>query len=202
MARSYDTVIFDIGNVLMRFSWDVWAEVRFGAETNRVLRRAIWYSGWWNELDRGVLPVEDVIGGAASQVPEYEREVRAAFAEVGGACFRHSYAIPWIEEIRSMGYRTLFLSNYSGYLMDLRPDVLDFLPHLDGGLFSYRVGMTKPDPAIYRRMASDFDLDLSRCLFIDDNRVNAALARRTGLDTYCFSGYESSRGPIMELLRR
>lgn len=46
-----------------------------------------------------------------------------------------------------------------------------------GAIASYRVGASKPDPAIYRRAEQDFDLEPRRTVFIDDMVVNVDAAR-------------------------
>ena len=94
----------------------------------------------------------------------------------------------------------LYLSNYSEYLMDKRPDVLDFLPHLEGGVFSCRVKLVKPNPAIYQKICDEYGLNKHECLFIDDNRVNIALARSFGLGAIRFENYETTAPQIEEFL--
>jgi len=194
------TIIFDIGNVLMRFTWKAYADGLFGEEAAHRVTRAIWHCGWWNELDRGVLNVEQIIKGAQAEAPDLAAEIRAAFERSGEACFRHDYAIPWIESFKSRGFRTLYLSNYSQYLMDKRPDVLDFLPHLHGGVFSCRVRLVKPDPAIYARICDEYGLSARECLFIDDNPVNIALAKNFGLGTVRFENYAATAPQIEAFL--
>ena len=194
------TVIFDIGNVLMRFTWKDYVERLFGEETAAVLTWAIWRRHWWNELDREVLTPEEVIAGAQSEAPHLASQIREAVERSGEACYRHDYAIPWIESFKARGYRTLFLSNYSQYLMNKRPDVLDFLPHLEGGVFSYQVRMCKPEPAIYARICSDYGLIPSECLFMDDSRINVVMARKCGLNAIHFANYETTAPEIEKFL--
>ena len=196
------TIIFDIGNVLMKFTWKAYAQQLFGAEAEPVITWAIWRRHWWNELDREVLTVEEIIAGAQSEAPQYAGQIRTAFERSGEACFRHDYAIPWIESFKARGYRTLFLSNYSQYLINKRPDVLDFLPHLDGGVFSYQVNMCKPEPAIYERICTQYRLLPGECLFMDDSRVNVTMARKCGLNAVHFVSYEETLPEIEEYLAR
>ena len=195
------TVIFDIGNVLMRFTWKDYVERLFGEETAAVLTWAIWRRHWWNELDREVLTPEEVIAGAQSEAPHLASQIRVAVERSGEACDRHDYAIPWIESFKARGYRTLFLSNYSQYLMNKRPDVLDFLPHLEGGVFSYQVQIVKPNPEIYRLLCEKYNLNAEECLFTDDMPDNIAAAKECGFHAVLFEGYEKSYPAIMEAIQ-
>src|SRR5690606_36413144 len=54
------------------------------------------------------------------------------------------------------------------------------LPRLRGVTVSAHLGITKPDPAIYRRHAADFGLDPAATLFFDDTVVNVEGARIAG----------------------
>ena len=194
------TIIFDIGNVLMRFTWNAYVERLFGAEAAQTITWAIWRRHWWNELDRGVMTPDEVIAGAQSEAPQFAEQIRTAVERSGEACYRHDYAIPWIESFKARGYRTLYLSNYSKYLIDKRPDVLDFLPTLDGGVFSYKVRMCKPEPAIYERICSLYGVAPGECVFMDDSRVNVVMARKCGLNAFRFENHETTAPEVERFL--
>ena len=85
--------------------------------------------------------------------------------------------------------------------MELNPEVLDFLPYMDGGLFSCHAKLIKPDPAIYQRLCEKCDLIPEEALFIDDNAANIEAAKRFGLHAIRFEGYEKSYGEIMDYLK-
>ena len=75
------TVIFDIGNVLIRFRWiDFIHELFDSEETIRGVEDAMWMSGLWNELDRGVVSEEMILQDIISRRPEYEAEIKAKIA--------------------------------------------------------------------------------------------------------------------------
>ena len=46
---------------------------------------------------------------------------------------------------------------------------------------SARIGVAKPDPAIYRYAAKRSGMSVERCLFIDDAHVNVEAARAQGM---------------------
>ncbi len=137
------SVIFDIGKVMMTWRWDARMSELFGEEAARAVTRAIMGENW-NELDRGTRTIDEVIDVAVQIAPDYETQIRAAADHIAECAGRCDYAIPWVEELHRLGYRVLYLSNYSSFLIKLRPDVLDFVPHMDGGVFSCNVRLTKP----------------------------------------------------------
>ncbi len=196
------TVIFDIGNVLMNFDWKGYMASRFDEETTEAVNKAIWTNLHWLDLDRGLLNGEEVINATVSEAPEFEASIREAFENAGGCMHKFDYAAPWIKEVKALGFKAYYLSNYSEYLMHANPEVLYFLPLTDGGIFSCHVHLLKPDPAIYELFCRTFGLKKEECLFIDDNRDNIDSAREFGLNAFLFEGYEKSYPEIMALLKK
>ena len=77
--------------------------------------------------------------------------------------------------------------------MQANPGVLDFLPYMDGGVFSCHVKLIKPDLAIYLCLLKKYGLRAEECLFIDDREENVAVARELGMQVVRFEGYEQAR---------
>ncbi|MBR6614753.1 MAG: HAD family phosphatase [Lachnospiraceae bacterium] len=194
------TVIFDIGNVLMEFSWWPYVRSLFDEDTARVITDAFWKTGYWEEFDRGVLSYEEIVKLMEEAAPEYVKEIHLTLERVGECMRKHDYAIPWIKQLKEMGYQVVFLSNYSEFLMKLKPEVLDFLPYMDGGVFSCHVKLIKPDPAIYQVLCDKCNLVPEESLFVDDNAANIESAKKFGLHAIRFEGYEKSYGEVMEYL--
>ena len=194
------TVIFDIGNVLMRFNWWEYILQDMDYETADICTDAIWRRGIWNELDRGALSLAEVMDRFCAVHPEHRAEILQALDGCGRACHKADYAIPWIRRLKAAGYRVLFLSNYSDWLIEKNRDCLDFLPELDGGVFSSHVKHIKPEREIYQIICDRYDLTPEDCLFIDDNVSNIAAAKEFGLHAIHFAGYEQTYPQIMEYL--
>ena len=161
-------IIFDIGRVLIEFEWMDYIRKLFDEETAKRVTDAIWKKGHWWELDRAVWSEEEILELFYSEEPDLRDEIKEAFDRVGECMLRCDYAIPWIEEMKERGFSVYYLSNYSEHLMRANPSVLDFLPHMDGGVFSCYVNLIKPDPAIYRCLLEKYGLKAEECLFIDD----------------------------------
>ena len=195
-----DTVVFDIGNVLMGF--DPMAYLRRilpDEETVQRVNGAIWGTGCWDALDRGDDEAETVRRMLAAE-PSLEREVRYAFENIGQCMSKRFYAAGWIRSLKARGYRVLYLSNYSEHAMRSNPDVLYFLPETDGGVFSCREKLMKPDPAIYGLLCERYALTPEKCIFIDDNEDNVKAARRFGMKAIRFTDYEETSAALDEAL--
>jgi len=194
------TIIFDIGNVLMKF--DYMPYIRALLQDEEAVDRvngAIWRSGFWNELDKGE-KLEKILPLMLAEDPEYQDKILLTLENIGQCLRRLDYAIPWIKTMKKRGYKVLYLSNYSEFVMKAGPEVLDFLPLMDGGVFSCHAHMIKPDPAIFKKICDDYGLVPAECLFIDDTEENIKTAESLGFNAVRFEGYEESAAEIEKVL--
>ena len=173
-------VVFDIGNVLVCFDWTKYVHTLFNdEELIERLRSAVWGEGRWDKLDWGV-DLDKVLASMINSSPELENELRLMFSHIGGCVTRYDTSIPWVKDLKSRGYNVYYLSNYSRTIMDAQHEALDFLPYMDGGVFSCDVYLLKPDHAIYRYLLRKYSLNPSECVFIDDIEDNIQAAKDCG----------------------
>lgn len=181
------TIIFDIGNVLADFTWKEHYE-SFGYDEAMVerLARATVKNPAWNENDRGVMKEEDIIREFVASDPEIEQDIRRVLKNVRTMVVRNDYAIPWIQELKGKGYRTLYLSNFSKKAETDCAYALDFIPYMDGGILSYQEKVIKPMPEIYQLLIDRYDLVPEECVFMDDTPANLTGAEKFGIHTIHF----------------
>ena len=195
------TVIFDIGNVLVDFDWDGFIHRMFPGREELIteLDSAVWGSGRWDRLDAGDEP-EEVFSNIIAHAPNHEQELRKVFANVGDTLRKRPATHEWLKDIKSRGYRVLYLSNYSRYVMNLNPEVLDFLPLMDGGVFSCDVRLIKPDRRIYECLTEKYALVPGECVFIDDIERNVKAAIDFGFRAIQFVTFEQAKRDLNTLL--
>ena len=174
-------VIFDIGMVLIDFYFEDFVRATVEENAADAVIDAMWHSGDWGELDKGVLSDEEVLKRFISHCPEYENEIRFVFAHLGECPKMRDYTIPLIKKLKKQGHKVFFLSNYFSYLMHTAPWVLEFIQYTDGGVFSCFENVTKPDERIYRILCERYSLDPTQCVFIDDTLKNVEAAQRLGM---------------------
>ena len=196
-----DTVIFDVGNVLIDFDWDGFIHRMFPGREELIaeLDIAVWGSGRWDRLDAGD-PPEKVFASIIDYDPGHEHELHKVFANVGQTLRKRPATPGWLEDLKARGYRLLYLSNYSHYVMEQNPEVLDFLPLLDGGIFSCDVKLIKPDPRIYAALAEKYSLNPLECVFIDDLERNVIAARDFGFNAIQFGTLQQTQRDLNALL--
>jgi putative hydrolase of the HAD superfamily len=191
-------VIFDIGDVLIR--WNPKLGSVFDGDTAAAVEDAIFGSKLWDCLDLGVEEDETIFEKMCALAPSYREQVRYVIDHLDILTGQQDYAKGWIRELKGKGYHVYFLSNYSRHLRQTQPQVTDFVPLMDGGIFSSDVQLVKPDKRIYALLCERYQLVPGECLFIDDRQDNVDAAITCGMHAVRFDGYEQSYGTVMRAL--
>jgi putative hydrolase of the HAD superfamily len=85
-----------------------------------------------------------------------------------------------IRRLREAGRPLYYLSNMPAPYAEHLETAYPFHEWFDDGVFSSRVRLIKPDPAIFEHARRKLELEPSRTLFIDDSPANVEAARRAG----------------------
>lgn len=191
------TIIFDIGNVLALFSWkEHFASFGYDETTLERLAKATVESPDWAEYDLGILSDEEILNLFIENDPFIQKELTESLQNIGTMLTRCDYAIPWIEALKENGYKVLFLSNFSEKALHEGSAAMDFVPHMDGGIFSYKVHLIKPDPAIYKLLLSQYGLAPEECVFMDDTLRNVEAAAALGIHAIHFKNKEQAQNEL------
>ena len=199
--KTIDTVVFDIGGVLVELGRFRFLEKKgfTGEKANRVMY-ATMRSKDWVQMDLNNIPVEEILERFIRNDPGMEAEIRYMFEDLNGIVERRESSLPWLRRIKESGRRILYLSNYSHKIMRECADALYFLPEMDGGLFSCDFHMVKPDPDFFRLLIEKYQLDPARCVFIDDIETNLEGARAVGMHTILFENPAQAEAELDRML--
>jgi putative hydrolase of the HAD superfamily len=163
----------------------------------RILKASV-MTPYWEMFERGAITEEEALQGFASADPEIEHVLRVAFSSVEGMLTAKEFAIPLVKNLKAAGYQVYYLSNYSQKAYNECGESLAFMPYMDGGIVSFRVGKTKPDPAMYRQFLAEFGLDAGECVFVDDTPENVVAARELGFLGVEFESYDGLVAKLRE----
>lgn len=198
-----DTILFDIGTVLVDFQWQEYlCRIIDDPHERKAIDDVMFKSGLWDEVDRGVWTEQQVLDAFFTRVPQYREDIQRIYDNIGTSLIKNSYADDWIEEMKARGLRVLFLSNYARYIIAKVPESFDFLQKMDGGIFSCDVHLLKPDPAIYQTCLEQYQLTAEHCLFIDDRKDNCEAAQQFGIHTVHFRSFEQAHADAQRLLEQ
>lgn len=191
------TLVWDLGRVVVH--WDPYlavADAVSPAEWDRFVAEA-----GFEELNRrldGGLPAAEA---AAELHPAHAAVLGRYVRGFAGSLARGPVpgTTEIITELHAAGVRQLGLTNWSAETFHHAAAAAPVIGLLEDVLVSGRVGLTKPDPAIFELLLARYGLDPARTVFVDDSPANVVAAARAGIDAVRFTGATALRG---ELRRR
>jgi 2-haloacid dehalogenase len=198
-STAIDAVVFDLGNVLIR--WDP-----FGPFLGRMERGAV--EAFFAEIDfhqfnhlqdagRTWAQARDALRGEFPEhVPALDIYIDH-YAESLRGPVDDSEAL--VRDLRDAGVRVFGLTNWSAESFHLARLASPAIDLLEGVLVSGEVGVAKPDPAIFELMISRYGLAPERTVFTDDSPVNTDAATAAGFVALVFRGASGLRRELVAL---
>jgi 2-haloacid dehalogenase len=197
IARAIDTVVLDLGNVLVH--WDpaaAYAGVRTPREVRRFFDDVDFVS--FNEQQDAGRSWREARAEVALRWPEHvemvdlyvERFTRTLGGPVPGMA-------ALVDELRAAGVRVLGLTNWSAETFHHAEPAAPVIGRLDGIVVSGREGVIKPDPRIFGVLAERYGVEPGRSVFVDDTAGNVEAARGLGYRAVLFRGAESLRRALV-----
>jgi putative hydrolase of the HAD superfamily len=182
-----DSVVFDVGNVLVVFSPQELTDELFPGdpELGRRVREHVTSTPYWAMLDHGTLSYEEAVEAMTVRAPELREAVRHFLFNWMDLKHTVPEGIEALEAVKAHGKKAYVLSNYHDGAFAYLEQKYDFFRLFDGKLISSRVKLLKPDPAIFALMEKTFGLIPERTLFIDDTVLNVEAALNRGWQGYC-----------------
>ncbi len=197
-----DTIIFDLGNVLIQ--WDprlLYRKIfKTEAEIDTFLENIC--TAEWNMQQDAGRPVAEATEQLAATHPEWADEIRAYYGrwpEMLGGPIPESVEV--LEQLKRGGqYRLLALTNWSAETFPIARERYDFLDGFEGILVSGEEKLVKPDPAIYQLLFDRYGVEPTRAVFIDDSEKNVMAARELGVKGIHFASPMQMREELADAL--
>lgn len=176
-------IIFDIGGIIL----DVSDEVLEGflnktKEEIKYINRIV-YGKRFNDCLLGDITHEEYMKELISKYPElkndieklllpkYQKDILPLKKEV----------LDIIYKLKSKSYKIYFLSNLTEVSYYYIKDELNILKNIDGGIYSWKEHLIKPQKDIYELLIERYNLDKSETLFFDDTEKNVVAANKLGI---------------------
>ena len=199
-SKRIDTVIFDLGNVLI--GWD----------PRRLFRQLIedeaqmdWFlrevcSSEWNEQQDAGRPWAEGTALLRARFPEHAGLIDAyhlRWKETLLGPIEGSVAI--LAELKARGVRLLALTNWSQETFPVARQLYPFLQWFEGIVVSGEERLVKPDLRIYQRLLERYAVDPATALYIDDSARNVAAVEPLGMHGWWFHDPAGLRDHLVEL---
>ena len=183
MNRSIDTIIFDLGGVLI--DWNPRYVYRKIFKTEQEIE---WFlenvtTPDWNENQDAGYPLHKATEELVGKHPEWEPEIKAYYGrwlEMLGGQIHETVEI--LQQLKHTGkYRLYALTNWSAETFPHALERFEFFKLFEGVVVSGEEKMRKPSAEFYKIILDRYRLDPSTTVFIDDSLRNVKGAEAIGI---------------------
>lgn len=185
-------VIFDCFGVLTTDGWIAFRETYFGNKPD-ILEQAVTIN---RQVDAGLMRYDDFVHEVAGLAGISDQQARAMI-ESNTA---NNKLFEYIRDQLSPSYRIGLISNAAENWL---PKLFEPWQHqlIEEPVFSFELGVVKPDPVMYEMAATRLGMLPEECVFIDDQERNITGARETGMQGIHFKDTLQTIAELEELLR-
>lgn len=184
-------VVFDVGNVLVRWSPIEIVRLTFGNDVDaEALAKDLFTSAIWLDLNKGLITETQ-----AKQRYQLEKQLSESEAERFFYYVKHTQlliygSVDLLKRIKSAGYRVFALTDNVVEIVEYLKATYDFWPLFEGTTVSAEFGLLKPQPEIYQSLLETHQLLAKETVFLDDMPYNVEGAREVGIEAIQFKHAE------------
>ncbi|WP_424944520.1 HAD family hydrolase [Aliiroseovarius crassostreae] len=182
-----DAVVFDIGNVLIRWQPETHYDHWIGTDRRHAFFATVDPHQINHRMDAGE-DFRTLVEEAAIRHPDYRREILWWFdrwRELATPAIDLSVAT--LRALKRRGVPVFALSNFGVTSFALSALDYDFFGEFDRLFISGQLKTAKPDHRIYEVLEQDCGIAPDRLLFTDDLPANIATAKARGWQTHLFT---------------
>lgn len=182
-------IVFDIGGVLcdLRFK-ELIASFGHSPEVCERIYNATFGSIYWlKDFNLSIRSDEDIIDDMVKLDPELEKEIRWFMDNLYGGVVKRGYTDEFLKGFKDQGFNLYYLSDWPRRGIKMFWNALDFMGYMDGGLFSFRDRLVKPQKEFFELLVNRYNLNIDETVFTDDILVNVEGARAFGIKAIHFT---------------
>ena len=181
-AKNIKNVVFDIGNVIVRWSPIEITRLTFG-EVNDLQQRSnsIFQSDIWLDLNKGKISESEAKERYQQSIALSESECDQLFYYVKQTQILLYGSIDLLKRVKAAGYRVYALTDNVTDIVEHLKSTHSFWSEFDGTIVSADLGILKPQPEIYHALFNQYALEPKETVFIDDMPNNVKGAESTGM---------------------
>ena len=185
-------VIFDVGRVLAAYDYQSYLNrKKYSEEEQQIIKKAMFESQTWLLADRGEVPEGKLLEYFVNNDPKHEEMIRDAYEHMEEVVWLFPYTMQWVKNLKEQGYKLYVLSNYGEELLARTKSKLEFLPYMDGVVFSCESHF----------LCRKYNICPADSVFLDDRPENVEGARAYGIHGILFESYQQADQKLKELIR-
>lgn len=192
MGKKYSVIVFDLGNVLLPFDYNIVVDKLDKIEKNLGQNYLNYYMNNYNihrAFERGELPEKEFINKMLSILNNKIDE--ETFCNYYSEVFTVNQNVVSLLPGLKKKFTLVLLSNTNSIHREYSWKHYDFIKYFDKLILSYEVKALKPEEKIYKAAENYTKKPSNEHLFIDDIQEYAEGAKKVGWDAIHFKNYEN-----------
>ncbi len=189
--RKYSAIVFDLGNVLIPFNYNLVIERLNNVEANLGDKFLDYYKTNYQihrGFERGDISIEEFIN-KMMEVVDHKID-KETFCNFYSKIFTVNQNVADLLPILKNKYKLVLLSNTDPIHKEYGWKNFEFLKNFDKLVLSYEANAVKPELKIYNAVEEFTKLPSAEHIFIDDVADYVEGAKNVGWDAVQFTGYD------------
>ncbi len=192
-------IVFDIGNVLVKWSPSDIVETLFPNEPNKeALTLKIFKSPVWYDLNLGKITAEEAVQFYKKELPSHSKQLSTLFDVIEESLTPLMGSFELLERVHKTGRNLYSITDNINEIMVYLRARYSFWDKFKGVIVSAEEGVLKPNPQIYQTLLNRYGLVASETLFLDDFEKNVIGAREVGMHAIQFTTAEACQKILQE----
>lgn len=192
MIKKYSVIVFDLGNVLLPFNYNIMLDKLEKIEKNLGRRFLKFYMDNYNihrSFEKGELTEQEFLNIMLTNLDnKLDKETFCNY--YSKVFFENKNVSALLPELKK-NYMIVLLSNTNSIHRKYGWEDADFIKYFDKLILSYEVRALKPEEQIYKAVENFTHKPPGEHIFIDDIKEYSDAAKKIGWDSIHFTGYEN-----------
>ena len=193
-------IVFDIGGVLVDYLPKRYLKhIGLSDEEAELFNNIIFWGKEWFEYNSDKIDVNEMKEILLKNYPQYANKIDKIITNIdyNYILFEKYDTAQYLKQLKNEGYKIYLLSDLSidSYNFNKK---FDFFNYIDGGVYSFEVGSTKPNEINYKTLLNKYSLIPNETIFIDDNINNINAGNKLGIIGILFTNLKQVKKELLD----
>ena len=178
-------IILDIGGIILDDGKENLRKyLQVSEEETKKLYKIVYGSKGFRQYLLGYINLEKCMNSIISENPTYRAYIEKMLlkSNLKDIVPIKANVLQVIRELKEK-YNIYFLSNITKETYEYIEDILN---EFDGGIYSFKVHLCKPNPEIYKKLLYTYNLKKEESIFFDDRQRNVDIGNKLGIKSIKF----------------
>lgn len=198
MKAQIKNIIFDIGNVLVR-----WAPLEIIGLVFPEVNATDFYQRMrpiWIDLNLGKFTEEMAIDKCVASMSLPRDQFKELMHQLTWHQKPLEGSIALLQKLQGSGFNLFAITDNVREIMEYHREFSEFPRYFKDIIVSAEIGVLKPDSRIYKNLIDKHQLQPSECVFIDDMMANVEGAIAVGMHAFQFTDMQSCEHQLESII--